>query len=744
MARVAFASFDVQTTNTRAGGVGSFITQFARMLRDAGDEVSILVTRGEPFQTPLDEHWKENYRAWGIDLIEVHNKTFQPNRWPELWALRLSEQVAPLLRNFDIVYFMDWGNVAFRLVREKRFATKTLPVCVTVMHGASYWVYLGDRNYPPIPEGLQLEYLERYSARHSDYVIAPSRYILDWATRTGWTFCCEPQVLGLPYRPDVASQLEQRARDLKRIVYFGRLQVLKGYELFVKAVKRLAIESPQLTRQLDEIVLLGHQDVKGSVEWARGELEPEGLKVTHHGNFDSQSARSYLLEHVPDALVVVPSFLENFSLAIIEASLIKGLNLICSRVGGTPEIFQGRGEAQLFEPSVILLSEKLRERITHPLQPEQLIGYDFESANRKWIEFHERACAQRRGGREFSLSTPVATKPAVDVCITYYNKHRHFPQLCTALEHQTIQDFGVIAVDDGSTDPEARAVFDAMAEKYKSRRWRFLRQPNSYVDAARNHAARQSQADYLLMLDGDDVPARNTIERMLEAACIGGDDCLVAGGYFFEGDEFPYDLKTGEVTVDVAGYYVPLGGSLVAGLIEPSVFGGPMILIKRQAFEAVGGYREVRDAAHEDWELHARLAMSGFKTDVLPEFLHFYRQVGDGLARSSDAFVAMRRMVDTYDNQFAAVGLHGVAHAMVALYRKSKELEGRVHELEALRLAEDRFHLHSGAPECRAVEPNHSNGVSAEVTQRANGRSLVGAARLPFGKRLSKFLSRFQ
>jgi hypothetical protein len=198
MARVAFASFDVQTTNTRAGGVGSFITQFARMLRDAGDEVSILVTRGEPFQTPLDEHWKENYRAWAIDLIEVHNKTFQPNRWPELWALRLSEQVAPLLRNFDIVYFMDWGNVAFRLVREKRFATKTLPVCVTVMHGASYWVYLGDRNYPPIPEGLQLEYLERYSARHSDYVIAPSRYILDWATRTGWTFCCEPQVLGLP------------------------------------------------------------------------------------------------------------------------------------------------------------------------------------------------------------------------------------------------------------------------------------------------------------------------------------------------------------------------------------------------------------------------------------------------------------------------------------------------------------------------------------------------------------------
>src|SRR5579862_1813505 len=374
MARVAFPSFDVQTTNTRAGGVASFITQFARMLRDEGDEVTIIQTRAEPFQTPLDEHWKENYSAWGIDLVEIHNKAFQPNRWPDLWPARLSEQLAPLLRNFDVVYFSDWGNVAFHLVREKRFTTKAMPVCVTVMHGPSYWVHLADRDYPHVPDGLNLEFLERYSAQHSDYVITPSRFILEWAKRNGWKFTREPEVLGLPFQPDLASQADQRVREFKRILYFGRLQALKGYDLFVKAVKRLSIESPQLTRKLDEIVLLGHQDVKGSAEWAKSELEPHGLKVTHLGDFDSQSARKYLIQHVPDTLVVAPSFLENLPLAVIEASLIKGLNLICSHVGGTPEIFRERGEAQLFEPSVIPLTEKLRERLNHPLQPDQLIA----------------------------------------------------------------------------------------------------------------------------------------------------------------------------------------------------------------------------------------------------------------------------------------------------------------------------------------------------------------------------------
>ena len=42
MAKVAFPSYDVQTIDGWAGGVGSFIVHFARQLRARGDEVTII------------------------------------------------------------------------------------------------------------------------------------------------------------------------------------------------------------------------------------------------------------------------------------------------------------------------------------------------------------------------------------------------------------------------------------------------------------------------------------------------------------------------------------------------------------------------------------------------------------------------------------------------------------------------------------------------------------------------------
>jgi GT2 family glycosyltransferase len=216
-----------------------------------------------------------------------------------------------------------------------------------------------------------------------------------------------------------------------------------------------------------------------------------------------------------------------------------------------------------------------------------------------------------------------------------------------------------------------------MAEQYRSAGWTFLHQSNSYVDAARNAAARHARAAYLLMVDADDVLAPNAIERMLEAIRLSNDDCLVAYSYSFNSDEFPYDRKTGELLVGAFSYIMPLGAALVAGMIEPWVLGGPMIMIRRQVFEALGGYRELRDAAHEDWEMHLRLAMAGYRTDVLPEFLHYYRILDDGLARSFMDFPAKRRIIDTFDHRLADVGLSGAANAMYALYQQRRKAEDR-------------------------------------------------------------------
>jgi GT2 family glycosyltransferase/glycosyltransferase involved in cell wall biosynthesis len=677
MAKVALVAHEVQTVlEGQGGGVAAFVTHFARLLRDAGEEVTLILTRQETFPVRVDEKWRRRYAEWGIELIELHSVERDPKNWCETWAAKLSEQLAPYLYDFDIAYFQDWANVAFHAARLKKMGLASrpggtldrMPVLVTVLHGPSGWIRTGNQQYPEIPGDMHLDYIERYSAEHSDLVVSPSRYLKNWADENGWRFGNEPQVLGLPYIPPPRVDATRPLASTTRIVFFGRMQTRKGVALFVAALRMLFRLDPSALLGVSSIVFLGGEQEAGTFARVRSELAETGIAVSHVGNFDSVQAAEYLTLHASDSLVVVPSPAENFPYAVIETSSIPGINLLCSRGGGIAEVFDGGNAEHMFEPYPLGLAKKIAERLRDPSRSETLLAYDADAANARWLRFHREA-----------LQIPTkeaAAKPGatVDVCIPYYNKAATLPQLLQSLERQTSQQFGVIAVNDGSTE-EATAVFNALAEKYKERGWKFVSQENAFVDAARNRAASLSSADYLLFVDADDILAPNAIESMLRAITFSGDDCVVAGGLLFDSDDSPCDAETGELSAPALATYMPLGPDLACALVDPMVLGTSMIVVRRAAFEAIDGYRTVRGAAHEDWELQIRLVQAGFSVDVLPEFLLYFRKTQAGLSVTSDAYEAMRRLLDTYEASLTTVGLRGLATNVIALQKRCEKLE---------------------------------------------------------------------
>jgi hypothetical protein len=483
MPRIAIAFSDVEILNGHAAKAVAFLTQFARLLRENGDDVSIILAHAGTEPIAADARWRESFRMWGIELIELDNRA-DPNRVPDVWLVRLSEQVAPILPAFDVVYFMDRANVAFHTTRVKRITTNVMPVCVTVLHGPSEWARCCDPTYARIPEDLNLDFVERYSALHSDFVAAPCQSILDWAKSNGWQFRGEAEVLGMPQLPD-------------------------------------------------------------------------------------------------------------------------------------------------------------------SLPPEQLAHDDHTAANRRWLAFHARVCDRKQALPYQVGAANESVRNAVDVCVTYHNQARHFPQSLDSLEHQTTQDFGVIAVDAGSPDEADRTVFNAAAERYAPRGWMFLRQPNPFSD--------RGGCEYLLMLDANDVAAPNAVERMLEAARLSGDDCLLSASCVFAGDEFPFDPYTSELTVPPLGYYMPLNANPAAALAGLLVLDGAMVLIRREVFEAIGGYREFYGATHGTRELLKRLALAGYKIDVLPEYLHFHRQIEAGSTHALDQFPHTGRILNPAQNKVSGL-----------------------------------------------------------------------------------------
>jgi len=89
--------------------------------------------------------------------------------------------------------------------------------------------------------------------------------------------------------------------------------------------------------------------------------------------------------------------------------------------------------------------------------------------------------------------------PLVSVVITTYNRGPAIRPTIDSVLAQTLQDFQIIVVDDGSTD-DTPDVLRSYGDKIQ-----VIRQPNAWTGAARNRGLDAARGKYIAPLDHDDV-----------------------------------------------------------------------------------------------------------------------------------------------------------------------------------------------------------------------------------------------
>lgn len=96
--------------------------------------------------------------------------------------------------------------------------------------------------------------------------------------------------------------------------------------------------------------------------------------------------------------------------------------------------------------------------------------------------------------------------------IPLYNKAPHIGRAIRSVLCQTVTDFEVIVVDDGSTDGGATVV---SALQSSDSRLKLVRQENQGVSAARNRGISEASSDFIAFLDADDEWGPEHVQTLL-------------------------------------------------------------------------------------------------------------------------------------------------------------------------------------------------------------------------------------
>ena len=100
----------------------------------------------------------------------------------------------------------------------------------------------------------------------------------------------------------------------------------------------------------------------------------------------------------------------------------------------------------------------------------------------------------------------------VSVIVPLHNKRRTIARTLRSIQQQTLRDFEVVIVDDGSTDGG-----ELLASSFADERFGTIAQVNAGPGAARNAGARVAKSDLLAFLDADDEWMPEALERLVDA-----------------------------------------------------------------------------------------------------------------------------------------------------------------------------------------------------------------------------------
>lgn len=203
----------------------------------------------------------------------------------------------------------------------------------------------------------------------------------------------------------------------------------------------------------------------------------------------------------------------------------------------------------------------------------------------------------------------------VSVIIPCYNHGDYILEAIDSVLAQTYDNIEIIIVNDGSDNKETIDILKSINEPKTS----VFHKENGGPSSARNFGIEQSEGEFILTLDSDDMFAPSFLEKAVKILKNNPETGMVTSYHLRFGDH----RKTGKNELT--------GGSVTDFLTVNNAVA--CLLYRYQCWVDAGGYDE-DIPGFEDWEFFINVTKQGWFIYSIPEYLFYYRDIkGSGLDR---------------------------------------------------------------------------------------------------------------
>jgi len=222
------------------------------------------------------------------------------------------------------------------------------------------------------------------------------------------------------------------------------------------------------------------------------------------------------------------------------------------------------------------------------------------------------------------------------IIIPVYNRPSEVYELLTSISNQTLQDFEVILVEDGSSDKS-----DKIGSFFQSKiSIRYFHQENQGQGFARNFGMNQAKGEFFVILDSDVIlpedylfVLKNAI-RTRDLDAFGGPDAAAS------------DFSNLQKAMDFAMTSLWTTGGIRGKLKDPSKYQarGFNMGVSRKVFESIGGFVDPNRGEDIEWSI--RIKKAGFKLELIEEAFVYHKRKNTLKSFAKQAFSFGRNRVN--------------------------------------------------------------------------------------------------